>query len=965
MRVIAAIAASFLFRVALLTSDKIYQVQGGKLRGGQRLATEDGGGGEDEVLLFTMEHRWLQDDLETGGLSMPPTNNMVASPAPTPNVVVPPPTSTSMPAPVPTPPPALVPSTVPGTILPAVSPPPPTVVVPTLPSTIVTTSPTVEPSSTMPVVSTTITDMPTTTTTVLAPPTDVEGADCPTDNGGQMNPASLCCSAGSSGNTVTTGTGDSSSKGVTALEYLGTGYHIFKGNPRGGDVTELDPGFRRSVIKMVNDPNRKTNNGDFVVPLGTELRYTTSCMFTSKSVEVATTSQLQEELNKEAKWNYEASAEVGGGIGALGSAKVSFESAYSESKKVKEFTNSRREQKETSFESKALCTEFEASLQRYFNHSVQDEFTKALEGLPTKFDGTNEDHTSLFGAFMDEYGTHYVRQVALGAKHVYSIKMKTTEVLELKERGINAANEFSAKAMMSASGLGVNAEASVGGGFSNDSTSNSSKLEESLSKAENVEETNIGGTPPSDGSWKTWAATAKDRPMPIAYELRELREFMPDHQDAYADYLNWYLENGQGSGGANAISDAIRYGVCAPDGSAISSYTLDPSTPNRAITRHQSALPSEESPSISNYHRYDFTWNGLGDEVSALFTTLIRENLSPSEQDREQWGRLELFKGENDNFAVETSGSELLAPVAMFQGDQSRALVAILKSPIYFKQGQNVTAPFNQEIQVENLQSFTFLTADNIPARENYKVGVIHPQGYAINRVFGTDIGFQISQANEQEYTITFDRAFTDPPTFIVSPVWFPGMGKNYPLNIGQVAVISRGCSDSECRVQAGADDLNGQKTNLGFNFLALAGDASSDSTQVIHGRIAVPKNAPWNQTVTVSGQDFTVLNEFSDDPANTSDNSNGPIRVLGGIRITFDTPFMDIPSVIATAEDPGENNWNFNNKDGTYRLTYVVVEHITTSSVYIKSSSVTDTDDTRPMDFSFVAIGPSSKQAG
>jgi len=40
------------------------------------------------------------------------------------------------------------------------------------------------------------------------------------------------------------------SPGITALEYLGTGYNLFEGNPRGSKATEIDPGFRQSVIEL-------------------------------------------------------------------------------------------------------------------------------------------------------------------------------------------------------------------------------------------------------------------------------------------------------------------------------------------------------------------------------------------------------------------------------------------------------------------------------------------------------------------------------------------------------------------------------------------------------------------------------------------------------------------------------------------------------------------------------------------
>ena len=38
--------------------------------------------------------------------------------------------------------------------------------------------------------------------------------------------------------------------GVPNLEYLGTGDNAFEGNPRGSDISELDPGYRFHVVKL-------------------------------------------------------------------------------------------------------------------------------------------------------------------------------------------------------------------------------------------------------------------------------------------------------------------------------------------------------------------------------------------------------------------------------------------------------------------------------------------------------------------------------------------------------------------------------------------------------------------------------------------------------------------------------------------------------------------------------------------
>jgi len=325
--------------------------------------------------------------------------------------------------------------------------------------------------------------------------------------------------------------------GVTALEYLGAGYNIFEGNPRGSLSSELDPGFCNGVVNLIVDPSMATLNREFVVPLGTEHRATTSCQFSSSSTEISSTNEYQKELSREAMVTRQTSAS-----GNILGFKFGVDSFYSRSDNFQSFAMQRLQTQTTSYQSRALCTEFEARLQKFYEHTLQDAFRRGLDSLLSTFDSGNEEHKALFGDFLDEYGTHYVNYVALGAKQVYSLEMKSLDIMELRSMEIEVSTSTSSKTMfgfersaqVEGSGkvkgvdvkvsteIRVQAELSTSESMTETVSEKEMELNEIRQRTQRVVETNVGGTPPSDGQWQTWAATARERPMPILYELSEL-----------------------------------------------------------------------------------------------------------------------------------------------------------------------------------------------------------------------------------------------------------------------------------------------------------------------------------------------------------------------------------------------------------------------------------------------------------
>jgi hypothetical protein len=769
---------------------------------------------------------------------------------------------------------------------------------------------------------------------------------------------------------------------VTALEYLGAGYNIFEGNPRGSLNSELDPGFRRSVIKLVAVDEELTLNNEFAVPKGTELRYTTACQFESKSTEVSTASQYQRELTLETAVTRQTSAS----FNILG-LKFGTESHFSRSEKYRSFSKQRSETQTTTFQTRAFCTEFEARLQRFYDHEPTDAFHRALATLPSKFDQNNEMQKELFGTFLSEYGTHYVNYVVLGAKQMYSLEMKSENVLRLREMSIDVSKSTSSKTMfgydrtskVSAGAkvpgtpisvnvqteIAVQAEAGVQSSDTSRETEEETNLDQIKARTENFVETNVGGTPPVDGQWQTWAATAKDRPMPIIYEMTELSSLMEEEvAEAFADYIEYYLEQGQPTDD-RTINDALHYGVAAPDGRAISSYTNDASVNQRALTQLLKRNTSEDATGEEDFFRYDVLWDGSDLFGSALFLTLIRDNISPNKaEDSSELGLV------NDDFSP----------------DGLRIPFALSLEP-----GKATAAIFGAQ-DIGELASFSYLAADDIPTDDMYRAGVIHPKGYATNRIFASKPGFRIKQDNDQEFIVEFSPPFKETPTFLAFPLWFP-INDNYPKSRIDVSVATRSCTPMQCSLQVGGPDgvVGGvdEKEFLGFSFVSFDG-ALNNTDGIVHGNVnitAAGDGYAVTEPANGEGKNFTATaSSLKREVNQTSDLLGLNVFVstvyTGGVLIEFTNEFQDIPSVTVTPQIDQKLLYELSTgANSFYRLPVAIVEHVTSSQVLIKTAIIDYVDieyidsfdifdfgklnggnltyTYTPIPFSFVAVGP------
>lgn len=58
---------------------------------------------------------------------------------------------------------------------------------------------------------------------------------------------------------------------------------MLRGNPRGSESTELDPGFRHRVLRLQQDQSNKTVDASYTVPRGTAIKVRIVCQKQNQS----------------------------------------------------------------------------------------------------------------------------------------------------------------------------------------------------------------------------------------------------------------------------------------------------------------------------------------------------------------------------------------------------------------------------------------------------------------------------------------------------------------------------------------------------------------------------------------------------------------------------------------------------------------------------------------------------------
>ena len=303
---------------------------------------------------------------------------------------------------------------------------------------------------------------------------------------------------------------------------------------------------------------------------------------------------------------------------------------------------------------------------------------------------------------------------------------------------------------------------------------------------------------------------------------------------------------------------------------------LLPLGPFASVTLHLSSLES------SGASHAIFTRRIVAESPNGIpvvpFATTIRGNVSPHAGEDAEAGLTEgIESGEFLPFSFFRPRDDLTNPTVAIMDFQDSILSA------------------------SSLDAFSFLALRNPPSNINVIAGVVHPQGYPVNDLFGSTLGFDIEMTTNTEFVIQFaDGAFGgNMPTVLTQPAWFSSI--SYPRGFSDLKVapaVGNDCDHQSCLVTVGDVDEEGLEKSLGFSFLAISGNAPG----LIHGRIQMDSSS----ILSSFGSGFSVVDDRTGD------------GTAGGFIIEFDTPFDAIPAVIATP--------------------LAVVEHVNKKKAYVKS---------------------------
>lgn len=243
-----------------------------------------------------------------------------------------------------------------------------------------------------------------------------------------------------------------------------------------------------------------TSDVEFTVPVGTELKYTSSCIFDEKSVEISTEQDIKESFSsevtlEESKFNSRTVTEkragsgdpatvgglaaggaaigagigvwfggvgavpgavIGAGIGLVAGVAADFSIFSRETSttntEARTFEKNEQFQKSVqtslksstkTFEAKAVCSEFEAAFSPYAKRDFDYIFETAVKDLPVPFNENNKVHVQKYTRFVEAYGTHVINRVILGGKRIITTQMSTSDYSELIAEEIDVAETLS------------------------------------------------------------------------------------------------------------------------------------------------------------------------------------------------------------------------------------------------------------------------------------------------------------------------------------------------------------------------------------------------------------------------------------------------------------------------------------------------------------------------------------------
>jgi len=300
-----------------------------------------------------------------------------------------------------------------------------------------------------------------------------------------------------------------------------------------------------------------------------------------------------------------------------------------------------------------------------------------------------------------------------------------------------------------------------------------------------------------------------------------------------------------------------------------------------------------------------------------------------------------------------------------------------------------------------DLTSFSYLTAEDVLKNHaNMIVGVVNDGASILNDFGDYTPGFQVKRVHQCKVVQEDDNYYSDfhvnldkedspsNPIVIASPAWYTNGQSRYPLDIAHVSLaVYKDSGEKNFTISAGTSSFTSR--NLGFNFLAINPDYKDEN--IMFGFVMndgetrhdqwtanfVEKPNPESSDLgTYDGEELCrellTQNDGNDECRGCNElNRTKCDDVIiaeygyGGVRITFDTPFDAIPSVIVTPvieQSDCDIHWNT-----SFQVPHCIVETIQETGILVKCGlygfPFDDGFDNprtmlfRPLAFNFIAV--------
>lgn len=271
-------------------------------------------------------------------------------------------------------------------------------------------------------------------------------------------------------------------------DFLFKGYNIFMSNltPKDGDI---DPGFEAPIFASSFNDQKITSDNRFEVPDGYFLTRIEGCSIGMTSTLITGENSYQNTFGAE--------------LGVTGTIKgIKFSASVSYQNINEETTKNNKVFIYSKSDCKLYSGEMDPMDPPKFHHS----FLKGVS-IISKNKKTFEEDPEIYWRFIDNFGTHHIYEVKMGARFGAISKTTSKEVEKLTSNTVGFERSIGFKDLFEVNNKITN---------ENKHTSNS------LTKMEEVKMFSIGSRPSEKADDLSWSQKAIEEPMPISYKVRPL-----------------------------------------------------------------------------------------------------------------------------------------------------------------------------------------------------------------------------------------------------------------------------------------------------------------------------------------------------------------------------------------------------------------------------------------------------------